>query len=108
MKTGWNAYARWEPQYGGHSLVLIKEGLEGRSMVTMFEMEKLGRHGELRKDSLQAIPHEEVEDFMRAIMDAAWEVGIRPTGLSDHTNELTAVRCHLEDMRLLAKVRKPE
>jgi hypothetical protein len=52
-----------------------------------------------------AIPTHETEDFMRAIMDAAWKMGIRPTGFSDHTNELSAVRFHLEDMRKLAKVK---
>ena len=50
----------------------------------------------------------ETDDFLRAIVDAAWDAGIRPTGFGDHTNELKATRYHLEDMRLLAKVRKPE
>ena len=49
--------------------------------------------------------YREVDDFLQAIVDAAWGVGIRPTGLDDHTNELKAIRFHLEDMRLLAKVR---
>lgn len=45
-----------------------------------------------------------VEGFMQAALDAAWEMGLRPTGFADHTNELKAVRYHLEDMRALAKV----
>ncbi len=40
-------------------------------------------------------------DFLQAIMDAGWEQGIRPRKFKDHTNELTAVRYHLEDMRAL-------
>jgi hypothetical protein len=47
----------------------------------------------------------ECQDFLRALMDAAWEIGIRPSQFTDHTNELKATRFHLEDMRLLAKVR---
>ena len=47
----------------------------------------------------------DAEDFLQAFMDAGWEEGIRPQGFEDHTNELKAVRYHLEDMRLLGKVR---
>ena len=47
----------------------------------------------------------ECEEFLRAIMDCAWEIGIRPNKFKDYTNELSATRYHLEDMRLLAKVR---
>ena len=49
---------------------------------------------------------DETDDFLRAIMDVAWSDGLRPTGFADHTNELKAVRYHLEDMRLLSKVIK--
>jgi hypothetical protein len=48
---------------------------------------------------------EEVLGFLRAIMDEGWKLGVRPTAFQDHTNELTAVRYHLEDMRKLAKVK---
>jgi hypothetical protein len=48
-------------------------------------------------------------DFLQAIMDAGWEQGIRPRKFKDHTNELTAVRYHLEDMRALAfETAKPQ
>lgn len=49
---------------------------------------------------------EQTDDFLRAIMDVAWDAGLRPTGFEDHTNELKATRYHLEDMRLLSKVKK--
>ena len=57
-------------------------------------------------DGILAGYSQETDDFLRAIMDAAWEAGIRPTGFEDHTNELKATRYHLEDMRLLSKVIK--
>ena len=47
----------------------------------------------------------DIEGFLRAAMDAAWEMGLRPKGFEDHTSELKATRYHLEDMRLLAKTR---
>lgn len=40
----------------------------------------------------------------QAVLDEAWRIGMRPKGFADHTNELTAVRYHLEDMRAMAKV----
>lgn len=42
--------------------------------------------------------------FLQGALDAAWKLGLRPAAFADHTNELTAVRYHLEDMRALAKV----
>lgn len=46
----------------------------------------------------------DVTGFLQAALDAAWELGMRPTAYADHTNELKAVRYHLEDMRQLAKL----
>lgn len=46
----------------------------------------------------------DINGFLQAALDAAWERGLRPAGYADHKNELTAVRYHLEDMRKLAKV----
>ncbi len=48
----------------------------------------------------------DVTGFLQAALDAAWSVGLRPRGFADHTNELTAVRYHLEDMRTLAMPKK--
>ena len=45
-----------------------------------------------------------VRDFMQAILDEAWSHGMRPKSFEEHTNELKAVRYHLEDMRKLTKV----
>ena len=43
--------------------------------------------------------------FLQAAMDAAWEAGLRPLGYEDTRQKVGALRYHLEDMRLLAKVR---
>lgn len=47
----------------------------------------------------------DVRAFLQAAMDCAWEMGMRPIGAADATQELAAVRYHLEDMRKLAKVK---
>lgn len=44
----------------------------------------------------------DVTGFVQAVMDAAWEAGLRPSQYRDAIQELGAVRYHLEDMRSLA------
>lgn len=48
----------------------------------------------------------DVNGFLQAALDLAWEIGLRPAGYDDQVRkgELEAVRDHLEDMRRLAKV----
>lgn len=42
-----------------------------------------------------------VRDFLQAGLDAAWDLGLRPTAYKDHTLELAATRAHLDDMRTI-------
>ncbi len=66
------------------------------------------KEGELMPESDGVLGEfsQETDDFLRAIMDVAWDAGIRPTSFEDHANELKATRYHLEDMRVLSKVVK--
>ncbi len=43
-----------------------------------------------------------VRNFLQAMSDAAWEIGIKPKQIEDNSNELKATKYHLEDMRTLA------
>lgn len=43
-----------------------------------------------------------VRGMLQAMSDAAWEIGIKPKQIEDHTSELKATKYHLEDMRTLA------
>lgn len=43
-----------------------------------------------------------VRAILQAMSDAAWEIGIKPKQIEDHTSELKATKYHLEDMRTLA------
>lgn len=66
---------------------------------SFFDVATLDENREEREDAIG-----DVTGFLQAALDCAWEQGMRPTGFADHTNELKAVRYHLEDMRSLAKV----
>lgn len=44
--------------------------------------------------------------FLQACADAAWEAGIYPRQLADHSSELKATKYHLEDMRQISGVKK--
>jgi hypothetical protein len=48
----------------------------------------------------------EIEDgatgFLRAALNAAWELGMRPDGFNDTTEAMKATRQHLDDMRTIA------
>lgn len=42
------------------------------------------------------------KDNARALMDDLWAAGIRPTGVGDHGETLSATKAHLDDMRSIA------
>ena len=106
----WKAYLEdrpWEMRRCLHVVRMQEPGKLGVVKELTFETVNEGMVTARENGLLGALSFEETDDFLRAIMDTAWEAGLRPTGFADHTNELKATRFHLEDMRLLAKVRKP-
>lgn len=42
------------------------------------------------------------EGFLRAMLNAAWDAGLRPDGFMDTRESMKATTAHLEDMRALA------
>ena len=52
--------------------------------------------------SLDGTPAPEIRDFLQAMADAAWKLGIKPREAIDAQSELKALRYHLEDMRTIA------
>lgn len=52
----------------------------------------------------------EIDDLLQAMMDAAWDRGLRPTKMDHNEREVKAIERHLEDMRRLAGIgaQKPE
>ena len=101
----WEFWAQWMPEIAGHKFAMIRRDGDQRSIVTQMVLEDIPRHGLISTDA-QVINPDEVESFLQGALDFAWELGLRPKGAKDMTNELKAVRYHLEDMRLLAKVRE--
>lgn len=108
--TPWKAYVESLIRTGhaGHRLYIMRsEGHEGRfSLVTNMTFQTF--------DPFEAIPVDKatlddshmrgpgVAEFLQAMSDVAWEIGIKPKQLESHTDELKAVRYHLEDMRTMA------
>jgi hypothetical protein len=41
------------------------------------------------------------EAFLQACLDHAWEIGLRPSGFNDTTQQVAAIKSHLNDMRAL-------
>ena len=107
--TGWRMFVDDKPWSGLRRLFITHRDVKGAThVVTNFTAETFP----LGQSFDTAVLDETLEDradnlgdvtgFLQAALDAAWELGLRPTGFSDHTNELTATRAHLEDMRRLA------
>lgn len=47
-------------------------------------------------------------NFLRAALNCAWEIGLRPDGFNDTREGMAATKAHLEDMRALVfKTPKP-
>lgn len=46
----------------------------------------------------------EIRDLLQAMTDAAWKLGIKPKAAENTESEIKAVRYHLEDMRLMARL----
>jgi len=68
-------------------------------------MMTMGEKDALMDDSKH--PTEGVRDFLQAMSDAAWDIGIRPKQIESHASELRATKYHLEDMRKIAGVDAP-
>ncbi len=111
----------WQPERQATDFYILSEGyrptVDGGGEVspgTTFiakplEFEAVGRHGTISTTGpTLRLDRDMGREFMQAMMDAAWEMGLRPSGVKDLESTLEATRFHLNDMRLLAKVRKAE
>lgn len=54
---------------------------------------------ETREERLDGIG--DVTGFLQAMVNAAWDAGIRPEVMKDRAGELGATKAHLEDLRTL-------
>jgi hypothetical protein len=111
---GWEVFHRYDITDDSFQLFArLVDHTGQRWAVNPLELTKVG-HGVPAKPTMSTTRNDredgigdDINGFLQAAMDVAWEIGIRPTG-ADYTNansEIAAVRYHLEDMRKLAKVK---
>jgi len=91
----------------GFSMAVIAESHDAsRAFLQPLVWKKFDPNTAIPSDEVFAIKDdfgaETVKNFLQAAMDAAWDIGLRPTQAQNQTDELKAVRYHLEDMRTLA------
>lgn len=109
---GWRFFLREVPWRGDRDLFVMHESWDGkRAMLTSAVMQSLERGNGIREEDKpflgQTVEEQQdgvgdVDNFLQAAMDAAWDAGMRPRNFKDRTDELSSVRYHLEDMRKMA------
>ncbi len=108
-KDGIPPYGPWRVRVGydigtdGTRILIIKGDGDERYAVrityepfklhTLFEGATILESGDAARDGQQS--------FLQAVMDAAWEYGLRPTGFNDTKESMKATVKHLEDMRAI-------
>lgn len=111
----WKAYIDTKDWQGTRDLYITGLGLSNQRIVIEPLIMTDSPYGKLIDKPTLSETREEVEDncspvagILQAMLDAAWKLGMRPEGydVKDSNAEIAAIRYHLEDMRLLAKVRK--
>lgn len=95
----------------GRRLYVMRENWDGTSdlIAQPVQMESFKQYAFIPEDKYflsDEQPGIDTRAFLQAMSDAAWEIGIKPKQIEDNSNELKATKFHLEDMRLLAKVKK--
>lgn len=103
--SSWQTAIEHRPERGTTWLWLRRDVRgEAPQIVKPVEFEAMKRHGAVSKEPTLELDSDEFRDFMQAMVDAAWNMGIRPSGVNDLDNTLEATRYHLEDMRALSGV----
>lgn len=99
-------YVRWRASiqqhvYGLSDFYITADTLlDGRPKpaVVRLTMEPFDEGGLIEEPTFRG-QQDEVRIFIQAIVDGAWDAGIRPSGIENYEHELTATKRHLEDMR---------
>jgi len=100
----WKFYTQQDPLLRGPVLIFGKRHDNGSlDLVTgltfkQIRVDEAVPRGATPFDDLS----EDVEGFLRAAMNCAWELGLRPDGFNDTRESMKATKAHLDDMRALA------
>lgn len=103
----WKAFIEKEPFSGRAKLRIGRQEADGAYAIVQPLVLKRHERGTMAGEEEIAVSGDgwgegEVRNFLQAMVDLAWQEGIRPTGVEDYRGELRAVREHLADMRTLA------
>jgi hypothetical protein len=112
MKFGWEVFLEPLPRFGyiGHRIYVALRRHDGSLAIVEppLTLRTLEQHSFMvPEDALiddSKSEHFESRLFLQAMADAAWDAGIRPTQMRAVTDEMTATKYHLEDMRRLVGV----
>lgn len=102
------AYDLWITTREFNPNVYDGPGSMSNCVVLPMDFKPIPRHGlvEVGKGPTLCLEKEMMHEFLQSAMDAAWNLGIRPSGVRDLESTLEATRYHLEDMRYLATTSK--
>lgn len=97
----WKFFARYDEMWPGATrLVMAFDEENGtRSIVTEMKMQTISLDQRFPDDT--PIAADVATDFLRAALNAAWEIGMRPDGFNDTRESMAATNHHLQDMRAL-------
>lgn len=74
---------------------------DGQQEVARITMQPVRPTEEVEATLKEPIYDLDGECFLQACLNHAWEIGLRPTGFHDTTEQVKAIRDHLADMRTL-------
>lgn len=101
----WKVDHQYNPQTQTISLFIRKWATKGTfHAVQKLEMKIIdAAPGTLLQEvPMLEMPDEDARAFLQAMMEAAWELGLKPRNIGPMENELVATKYHLEDMRKIA------
>jgi hypothetical protein len=90
-------FGRYDPMQDGY-LVHIRYGERGH--VEPFVITNIDQPNIRPSETIAAGP--DGLDFLRAVLNCAWELGLRPDGFEDSRESMKATSAHLSDMRTIA------
>lgn len=96
------ARLQYDPRYDDFDLWVREKRFNGETFNLKIETIKSSELGFEAEPFISAHnPNFTPNEFVQAILDTAWENGMRPKGFKDTLNEVTALKEHLADMRRL-------
>lgn len=94
----WIIRSRYEEWREARDVALIFERDGRRSIALPLTMKPLA-DGEFVTPTFSGQGENDGQEFLQAVLDHAWEAGLRPKGFLDTPNQIAALKDHLADLR---------